>query len=185
MFAAGISPSPAVVDCCVVGKQDKSSPDQTLLQSRIDWFRDDEARSAATAAKLVELPSVPLGRPTCAALSFEDRRWRQRIALGQWRTVIDEARDRDRRTYPLRNDLDHIGNSFSLVQAGFDPIAHLDRRRRLRCLAVDLYMPGAARPGSVGTRLCEPNRPQPLIDPSAFHTSILHQKLVICRARLA
>ena len=99
--------------------------------------------------------------------------------------MIDEARDRDGSSDALRNDSDHISNSFPLVQARLDSIAHLDRRRRLRGLAVDLHMPRTARSSGVGARLRQANRPQPLVNPRALHISILHQKLAICRDWLA
>jgi hypothetical protein len=137
-----------------------------------------------TTAKLVELSTVTLGRSTSAAISFEDRRG-QRIAFRRWRTVIDEARDRNRCADALRNDSDHIGDSFPLVQASLDPIAHLDRRRRLRGFAVDLHMARSTCTCCVGPCLGQTNRPQPLINPHALHLAILHQKLTICRDWLA
>jgi hypothetical protein len=135
-------------------------------------------------AELVELSSVTLGRSPSAAISFEDRRG-QRIAFRRWRTVIDEARDRDRCADALRKDRNHIGDSFPLVQARLDSIAHLDRRRRLRGRAVDLHMARSTCTGCVGPCFGQSNRPQPLVNSGALHASILHQKLAVCRARLA
>jgi hypothetical protein len=135
-------------------------------------------------AELVELSSVTLGRSTSAAISFEDRR-RQRIAFRRWRTVIDEARNRNRCADALRQDRKHIDNSFPLIQTRFDSIADLDRRRRLRWFAIDLDVPRPTCPRGVGTRLGESNRPQPLINSRALHGSILHQKSAVCRDGLA
>lgn len=99
--------------------------------------------------------------------------------------MIDEARGRDRCADALRKDRDHIGYSFPLVEARLDSIAHLDRRRRLRGRAVDLHMTPSTRIGCVGPCFGQSNRPQPLVNSSALHASILHQKFAVCRARLA
>jgi hypothetical protein len=166
-----------------MGKPQKSSR-LGPFEFQVDKFARESPSSAVATAELVELPPVSLGRSTSAAISFEDRRG-QRIAFRRWRTVIDEARHRNRCADALRQDRNYIDNSFPLIQTCFDSIANLDRRRRLRWFAIDLDVPRPTCPSGVGTRFGESNRPQPLINSSALHGSILHQKLAICRARLA
>ena len=166
-----------------MGKPQKSSR-LGPFEFQVDKFARESPSSAVATAELVELPPVSLGRSTSAAISFEDRRG-QRIAFRRWRTVINEATDRDRCADTLGNNYDHIDNSFPLVQARLDSITDLDRRRGLRWFAIDLDVPRPACSGGVGARLGESNRPQPLINSRALHTSILHHKLAICRARLA
>lgn len=110
-------------------------------------------------AQAIEFTALPLGRPSCAAVPFNDpRRWRPGGA------PVSESPDGDLRTDALDEELSNLQDA---VEPG-DPNAHLvgaaHRLRRLGGLPVHPHVSRPAGGGRRRARLEPTDRPEPGVD---------------------
>ena len=129
-------------------------------------FRQDRpgrpSDGSASAAQAIDLTALTLRGATGAAVAHCEAG--VDVSLGRWRAVIGVAADRDRRSDAfLDRALDH-DDPAPTVQEGLDPVTHVDRRRRLGCLAVHVDVTPSARGSRLGAGLRESYGVEPLVD---------------------
>ena len=78
------------------------------------------------SSKAVDLPAVALRRAAGSAVADGEQR-AKRVLFRWWRTAIVKAVDGDRSTDPLRDQLGHVDDPLTLIDAYLHVIAHLER----------------------------------------------------------
>ena len=90
-------------------------------------------------AKSINLAAIAFGGPSRRRIAQEHvepglARWRRRA-------VVDDARADDRCPHTLLNHLDDLEDALSTAETSRDPVAPMNRRRRLRSSPIDLDVP--------------------------------------------
>jgi len=158
------------VHCPVVICADADVVAEAGYRRRPIW--PDIPWSWSAASQLVDLAAVTLGRSAGAAVALGEQ-GSEVVAFGRGRAVILETLHGDRRSDALADDPRDIDDPLALVEQRLDPVADLDSRRRLGCLAIDLDMAAPARSRRVRTCLGQPNCVQPLVDSNGLDPSSL------------
>ena len=117
---------------------------------------------SGSPAQVLDLASIPLGRPAGAAIS-DDRRW----VLLVWRcnrSAVLVVEHCERCARPLFDESDDHDDALGRDGAGPHSVAEPHRVGWLRARAIDPDVTGLAGRGRGGPRRVEANRPEPGID---------------------
>lgn len=87
--------------------------------------------------------------------------------------MVDDARADDRCADTFFNHLDNLENALSTAYTSGDPVAAMNRRRRLRPGPINLDVAAPAQLGRCRTRRHDAHRPQPFVDPGDLHMPIV------------